>query len=244
MTLDYNRVWTTLNELEMVTSKISSAREILDSAIDALENHNGEKAETLMYAADEFLKYYLADFDVKFKDAWNETVVKIKGEEYTKTVPLSSHNDDSISLGDCMNNSWEEFYYPEEANNTYMSSWEGGENIITFGEEVKEGYEMTADGFWNPPQPSQKEDKVVKWRIPVEMDGPSGEYFVTFPDDLLEAANLNEGDEVEWVDQNDGSFILRKTWNDPYRDDMIAAGFEKVNGVWTKKVEPLGMDEC
>jgi bifunctional DNA-binding transcriptional regulator/antitoxin component of YhaV-PrlF toxin-antitoxin module len=231
MTLNYNRVWTTLNELEMVTSKISSAREILDSAIDALENHNGEKAETLMYAADEFLKYYLADFDVKFKDAWNETVVKIKGEEYTENVFLSSHSDDSISLGDCMNNSWEEFYCPEESNNTYE-------------ETVKAGYEMTADGFWIPSQPSQKEDKVVKWRIPVEMDGPSGEYFVTFPDDLLEAANLNEGDEVEWVDRNDGSFILRKTWNDPYKDDMIAAGFEKVNGVWTKKVEPLGMDEC
>jgi hypothetical protein len=224
MTLNYNRVWTTMNELEMVTSKISSAREILDSAIDALENHNGEKAETLMYAADEFLKYYLADFDVKFKDAWNETVVKIKGEDYTKNVPLSSHNDDSISLGDCMNNSWEEFYYPEESNNTYMSSWGGGEDIITFDEEtqtydetVKAGYEMTADGFWIP---SQKEDKVVKWRLPVEMDGPSGEYFITFPDDLLEAAELEEGNEVYWQDNGDGTFTLRKV------------------------TKPLGGDEC
>jgi hypothetical protein len=186
MTPNYNRVWTTMNELEMVTSKISSAREILDSAIDALENHNGEKAETLMYAADEFLKYYLADFDAKFKDAWNETVVKLKREE------------------------------------------------------------LSFDG-WTQDTPKvcdKKEDKVIKWRLPVEMDGPSGEYFVTFPDDLLEAANLNEGDEVEWVDQNDGSFILRKTWNDPYKDDMIAAGYKKVDGVWTREVEPLKMDEC
>jgi hypothetical protein len=191
MTLNYNRVWTTLNELEMVTSKISSAREILDSAIDALENHNGEKAETLMYAADEFLKYYLADFDAKFKDAWNETVVKIKQPEQ-----------------ESLNKDWEEFYYPEESKNTY-------------DEVVKEGYEMTADGFWIPSQSSQKEDKVVKWRLPVEMDGPSGEYFVTFPDDLLEAANLNPGDEVEWVEQQEvGSFILRKV------------------------TKPLGMDEC
>jgi hypothetical protein len=191
MTLNYNRVWTTMNELEMVTSKISSAREILDSAIDALENHNGEKAETLMYAADEFLKYYLADFDVKFKDAWNETVVKIKQPEQ-----------------ESLNKDWEEFYYPEESKNTY-------------DEVVKEGYEMTADGFWIPSQSSQKEDKVVKWRLPVEMDGPSGEYFVTFPDDLLEAANLNPGDEVEWVEQQEvGSFILRKV------------------------TKPLGMDEC
>jgi bifunctional DNA-binding transcriptional regulator/antitoxin component of YhaV-PrlF toxin-antitoxin module len=36
------------------------------------------------------------------------------------------------------------------------------------------------------------------------------EYFITFPDDLLEAANLKPGDEIEWVDRNDGTFILRK----------------------------------
>ena len=29
-------------------------------------------------------------------------------------------------------------------------------------------------------------------------------------DDLLEAANLKSGDEIEWVDMNDGTFILRK----------------------------------
>jgi DNA-binding MltR family transcriptional regulator len=34
MTLNYDRVWKTLNELEAVSSKICSAREILDSAID------------------------------------------------------------------------------------------------------------------------------------------------------------------------------------------------------------------
>jgi bifunctional DNA-binding transcriptional regulator/antitoxin component of YhaV-PrlF toxin-antitoxin module len=27
---------------------------------------------------------------------------------------------------------------------------------------------------------------------------------------LLEAANLKEGDTVEWVDKGDGSYILRK----------------------------------
>jgi hypothetical protein len=57
---------------------------------------------------------------------------------------------------------------------------------------------------------NKKEDKVVRWQLPVEMDSSSGEYFVSFPDDLLEAANLKEGDQVEWVDQGDGSYLLRK----------------------------------
>ena len=66
---------------------------------------------------------------------------------------------------------------------------------------------------------AEKEDKVVKWQLPVELE-PSGECFVTFPDDLLEAANLKEGDQVEWVDNGDGSYTL------------------------TKVSKPLGMDEC
>ena len=57
---------------------------------------------------------------------------------------------------------------------------------------------------------NKEEDKVVKWQLPVEVDGASGEYYVMFPDDLLEAANLQEGDQVEWVDQGDGSYLLRK----------------------------------
>jgi hypothetical protein len=38
-----------------------------------------------------------------------------------------------------------------------------------------------------------KEDKVVRWQLPVEEDTVNGEYFITFPDDLLEAANLKAG---------------------------------------------------
>ena len=53
-------------------------------------------------------------------------------------------------------------------------------------------------------------DKVKKWVLPVEADGPSGEYFITFPDDLLEAANLKEGDQIEWIPQDNGSYLLKK----------------------------------
>lgn len=53
-----------------------------------------------------------------------------------------------------------------------------------------------------------KEEKKNKWTLPVEeIDNVQ---FITFPQDLLDAANLKEGDEVEWVDNKDGSFILKK----------------------------------
>lgn len=57
-------------------------------------------------------------------------------------------------------------------------------------------------------------DTVKKWSLPVEeakcYDTDEIEYFITFPDDLLEAANLNPGDSVEWIDNSDGSFTLKK----------------------------------
>jgi hypothetical protein len=59
-----------------------------------------------------------------------------------------------------------------------------------------------------------KQDKVKKWVLPVEevkdLDTDENVYCVSFPDDLLEAANLKEGDLIEWVDQGDGSYLLKK----------------------------------
>jgi hypothetical protein len=59
---------------------------------------------------------------------------------------------------------------------------------------------------------NQKKDKVVKWILPVQQKIEEGidDYYVQFPDDLLEAANLKECDQVEWIDRGDGSFEMRK----------------------------------
>jgi len=170
MTVNYNKVWTAMNELESVTSKISSAREILDSAVDRLQEYQYDKAETLLYAADEFLQYYLEEFDRKFKDAWKETVIKVKQQEIDDCMPPWGHSD------------MEALKYTDEELDAMCSV--------------------------------AKKDKVVKWQLPIEEENDymtgEKEYFITFPEDLLEAANLNEGDEVEWVDRNDGSFLLQK----------------------------------
>jgi hypothetical protein len=53
-------------------------------------------------------------------------------------------------------------------------------------------------------------NKVVKWQLPVEVDGLSGECYINLPDDLLEAANLKEGDQVEWIDNKNGSFTIKR----------------------------------
>ena len=197
MTLDYQKVWNTMNELEMVTSKICSAREILDSAIDRLEENQYDKAGTLLYAADEFLQYYLQEFDTKFKGAWKETVTKVKQQEIDDCMPTWGHSD------------MEALRYTDKEMDAMCDN-------------------------------AAKQDKVIRWQLSVEegTDCITGEkeYFITFPDDLLEAANLKPGDDVEWVDRNDGSFLLRKTTQPKTYDEMVAAGHTMTaDGFWIKE---------
>ena len=68
---------------------------------------------------------------------------------------------------------------------------------------ISKGY-FKENGFWRKPK-----DKVKKWVLPIE-EIDCDECIINFPDDLLEAANLKEGDEVEWIDQGDGSFKMIK----------------------------------
>jgi hypothetical protein len=70
-------------------------------------------------------------------------------------------------------------------------------------ELISKGY-FKEDGFWKKPK-----DKVKKWVLPIE-EIDCDECIINFPDDLLEAANLKEGDEIEWIDQGDGSFKMIK----------------------------------
>jgi hypothetical protein len=197
MTLNYQKIWNVMNDLEMVTTKISSAREILDSALDRLQEHQYDKAETLLYAADEFLQYYLQEFDTKFKDAWKETVTKLKQQEIDDCMPPWGHSD------------MEALRYTDKEMDAMCDN-------------------------------AAKQDKVVKWQLPVEegTDCITGEqeYYITFPDDLLEAANLSPGDDVEWVDRNDGSFLLRKTTQSKTYTEMVAAGYTMTaDGFWIKE---------
>ena len=131
-------------------------------------------------------------------------------EYYEPSIPPWGHSD------------MEALQYTEEEMDAMCDAAKKQEEQrqMTYDEAIAAGWTMTADGFWTKESPKFKKDKVVKWQLPVETDGPSGEYFICFPDDLLEAANLKEGDQVNWVDNGDGSYTLSKV------------------------TEPLGMDEC
>lgn len=48
------------------------------------------------------------------------------------------------------------------------------------------------------------------WTITLEDDPATGDLILPFPDDLLEAAGWREGDTLKWIDNENGSWTLRK----------------------------------
>ena len=114
------------------------------------------------------------------------------------------------------NDFWEEHYYPEEVKDNGMRPW--GHSDMEY--LVANSNHYTEEELNAMCDAAEKQDKVVKRQLPVEVDGLSGECYVNLPDDLLEAANINENDLVEWIDRKDGSFELRKV------------------------TRPIGMEEC
>jgi len=125
--------------------------------------------------------------------AYDEYLEKKHSEHYydydrNKPVKKTCDKDDpSPECKGAWNDFWEETYYPEEHQ-----------------QYTEEELNAMCDAAT-----SAKKGKVNKWILPVEPD-PSGEYFVTFPDDLLEATDLKEGDQVEWIDRGDGSYSITK----------------------------------
>lgn len=225
MTLNYEKVWESMNSLEMVTSKICSSREILECAISALETGNKEKAETLMYAADEFLEYYLKDFDEKFKTAWSETVVKLNKDQYSyfakdtliqdrvSNFPGEQYTEEELNaMCDKAEQDQIKFNF-DTMNSSLNNSFNYNDDYIHFNIDPA-GNDLTgmSSDYDNV---SFSTDKVKKWVLPVQEmengDTMEQEYFIQLPDDLLEQTGWKENDELNWVDNKDGTFTLTKT---------------------------------
>lgn len=54
------------------------------------------------------------------------------------------------------------------------------------------------------------EEKKLTWTITVEEDSETGELILPLPEDMLQLQGWIEGDTLEWIDNNDGSWTLQK----------------------------------
>ncbi len=52
--------------------------------------------------------------------------------------------------------------------------------------------------------------ETMRWVITVEEDPETGELVLPLPEDMLKLQGWVEGDELEWSDNDDGSWCLQK----------------------------------
>jgi hypothetical protein len=70
----YKDVWDGMNELDMMTSKLGYIKEMMETALEYLDNNDKQRAESLMYASCDYIKYYLEEYDRNFQIAWATTI--------------------------------------------------------------------------------------------------------------------------------------------------------------------------
>lgn len=194
---------------EMTDNKFSNA--IDDWMIDAICESKASPKEIYQRIKDSVAEhyYYFKEhasrsyelLSLLNEKEYNSLMGKINNphdpEQQSENLTCDS-NDESKECKKAWNDFWQE---------TGMAPWSHSdlEYISTsnyYEQMKKDGWNMTDDGFWI------KEDK--KWMLPVNVDGLSGECYINLPDDLLEKANMKEGDEIQFIDRKDGSFEIRK----------------------------------
>jgi hypothetical protein len=67
-------------------------------------------------------------------------------------------------------------------------------------ELISKGY-FKENGSWKKPK---------IWTVEIQMDGLTGDAIIPIPDDLSDIVGWNVDDELEWCDNKNGSYILRK----------------------------------
>ena len=112
------------------------------------------------------------------------------------------------------------YTYKKSASEAYellgLLNGNGKGHLTCDKDNTSEECKKSWNSFWDNSQYTDEEidamchsaevkDKVKKWVLPVDDD-----YNITFPEDLLEQTGWKEGDTLQWIDQGDGSFIMKK----------------------------------
>jgi hypothetical protein len=154
----------------------------------------------------------------------NSGVDNNKYQNYLNKVLSCDKDDSSEECKKSWTSFWEENHYPEEYKGSTVSSVQYTEEELNAmcdkaasdqeKEKCREYNLREAEYYDKRAQVDADYEKVKRWVLPTEVDGLTGDVIVNLPDDLLEAANLKEGDQVEWIDNGEGSYIMKKVSND------------------------------
>lgn len=99
----YSDVWDTMNELDMMTSKLGYIKEMMETALEYLDNHDKTRAESLMYVSCDYIKYYLDEYDRNFRCAWATTTQAGKElDDVREKLSRLENQENPQHIDDCM----------------------------------------------------------------------------------------------------------------------------------------------
>lgn len=131
MTIDYNKVWQVMNDLEELTPKLCTIKELIEYSAEAAPT-DSLKSEYLSYAARDLLINYLNEWDDRFKKAWNNTVIALKDvelQDWRERHYAQQEEQQSQSWTVSVEQDMEEFVltFPEEL--VSMKGWKEGDQL-------------------------------------------------------------------------------------------------------------------
>jgi hypothetical protein len=77
-----------------------------------------------------------------------------------------------------------------------------------------------------------------QWTTEVQYDDTTDSHFIILPDDLLDTVDLSGGDDVEWIDNKDGSWSIKRV---DYTEDSKQLDFSSYDEIieWPLDLTPV-----
>jgi hypothetical protein len=145
MTINYEKVWEVMNDLEVSFTKITYLKDILESSQESMENGDEKKASSLIGASISILSWFIEEYDQKLTRAWNNTVKELNNQKLEKIRDFDRANTEIVS--------------------------------------VEEAYDKEGNSIFS---------------------------YINLPENILNNLDWEIGDNLEWIDNGDGTFLIKK----------------------------------
>lgn len=141
MELNYHQVWQQVNSLEERFNQFTVIRDLLKTAKEKCSHsEKNYEAEKIIEASILLFDIYVNQWDEQFRNVWEEVIVPLHQKEYPKPqISTKTQHNDLDALDDVIERA-EEFYNKIKVGR------------MSYQEAIENGWEMTDDGFWMPPQ--------------------------------------------------------------------------------------------
>lgn len=107
-----------------------------------------------------------------------------------------------------MNSETEDYFNVEEnEDGSFAISWNEKDPKYNFLSEMTEN---ELHEWFNDAIRKMCEEYESEWTIPVEEDPVTGELLITFPPDAIRQTGWKNWDVLQWIDNKDGSYTLKK----------------------------------